>query len=230
MVHTSLQTPMFPCTAQEWLVFAAAHQDTTSPTSSRQQGKALTATMPTSSRIAMQQAYAEFLAARQNEILRSAHSILRNREDAMDVLQEVALKLYQLWGRLDEDRNIDGWLYRVTVNECYRWLRTHRQSTESLEDVQAEHLQSQPSQEAHIRSLQFQRFLAGALEVLSEQERLAYVFKDLEQRPGREIAALMGCQGTTARGYYFSARKKLATFIQEQAPDWLALLGKGGAA
>lgn len=230
MVHTSLQTPILPCTAQEWLVFVTAHQETTSPEPPRRQGKALTATMPTSSHIAMQQAYADFLAAHQNEILRSAQSILRNREDAMDVLQEVALKLYKHWGRLDEERNISGWLYRVTVNECYRWLRTHRHNTEPLEEVQAEQLQRQPSQEAHIRSLQFQRFLADALEILSEQERLAYVLKDLEQRSGREIAALMGCQGTTARGYYFSARKKLATFIQQQAPEWLALLGRGGAA
>lgn len=173
--------------------------------------------------------FSQFLLERQDRLLGVAYRMLRDREAALDVLQEVALTLFQHWDSLDREQNIDGWLYRVMVHACYRWLR-NKPSFDAFE--QTEHLgdsTTRTPQEAYLRTLQFQAFLREALEQLSEQERIAFLLRDIEQRPGKEIAALMGCQGTTARGYYFSARKKLAAYIEQQAPEWLSLLGQGEA-
>lgn len=67
-------------------------------------------------------AFSAFLMARQDQLLGIATRMLRSRDDAMDVLQEVACLLYKHWHSLDANNNVDGWLYRVTVNECHRWL------------------------------------------------------------------------------------------------------------
>lgn len=171
-------------------------------------------------------AFSSFLAARQDMVLRTAMKMLRQREDAMDVLQEVALILYKRWDALDQEKNIEGWLYRVTVNECYRWLKAKKKVFVEREESTVEAVKDDaPGQDAHVRTRQFQVFLGTALGLLSEQERLAFVLRDIEQRPGKEIAQMMGCQGTTVRGYYFSARKKLAAHIKARAPEWLSLLG-----
>lgn len=87
-----------------------------------------------------------------------------------------------------------------------------------------------PEQEDYIRTQQFQAFLHSAMDILSEQERVAFVLRDIEQHRGKAIAELMDCQPVTARGYYFAARKKLAQHIKTQAPEWLTLLGQGGQA
>jgi RNA polymerase sigma-70 factor (ECF subfamily) len=176
-----------------------------------------------------QRAFAAFLEARQHQLLKTIVRLLRNREEALDVLQEVAMTLYTHWERLDEQQNIDGWLYRVAVNESYRWLRARKKHPLATEEQASSFGPvAHPRQEERVRTKEFQRFLSGALELLSEQERLAYVLRDLEQCSGKEMAAVMGCQPATVRGYYFSARKKLAEHIQTQAPEWLALLGKEG--
>ncbi len=175
-------------------------------------------------------AFSTFLLAKQDQLLGIATRMLRSRDDAMDVLQEVACLLYKHWHSLDESNNVDGWLYRVTVNECHRWLRKRSkyQLTEEPTDLPGLPNQ-QPQQEGYVRAQQFQRFLHGAMEILSEQERIAFVLRDIEQQPGKSIATLMECQPATARGYYFSARKKLAAHIKTEAPEWLSLLGQEGA-
>ncbi len=174
-------------------------------------------------------AYSSFLKERQDRLLGIACRVLRDREAALDILQEVALVLYQRWEEVDQEQNPDGWLYRVTVHACYGWLRKR-----AIRDIGSDALERADSaaipasQEGYLRTQQFQVFLGKALERLSEQERIAFVLRDIEQRSGKEIAELMACQATTARGYYFSARKKLASHITTQAPEWLSLLGQGG--
>lgn len=172
--------------------------------------------------------FSSFLSLHQNRILAIAANLLHSREDALDILQEVALKIYQNWQKLDHSQNIDGWLYRVTVNESYRWLNTKSKLPIDSKEHCLESLQTaSPEQEGHLRTKQFQLFLAKALEQLSEQERIAFVLRDIEHLSGKEIAQIMDYQATTARGYYFSARKKLAQYIQKDAPEWMSIIRQG---
>lgn len=176
-----------------------------------------------------QAVFSSFFRERQDRLLGIAYRILRDREAALDALQDVALVLYQHWEEMDQEKNPDGWLYRVTVHACYGWLR--KRSACVVESSSSEHTETSslpPAQEEYLRTQQFQVFLGKALERLSEQERIAFVLRDIEQRSGKEIAEIMACQGTTVRGYYFSARKKLASYITVEAPEWLSLLGQGG--
>ncbi|MCB9640865.1 MAG: sigma-70 family RNA polymerase sigma factor [Myxococcales bacterium] len=223
----------FPRSIQGWLLMASLRGDEVQV---REQQAAFkpglggtTARESFSNVEAKKTAFATFLMERQDRLLGMAYRILRDREAALDVLQEVALTLFQRWEDLDQQKNVEGWLYRVMVHACYRWLRSQPAFVE-VELVESHaHTGARTPQEAHLRTLQFQSFLAKALECLTEQERLAFLLRDIEQRPGKEIAVLMDCQGTTVRGYYFSARKKLAAYIERYAPEWLSLLGQGEA-
>ena len=176
------------------------------------------------------QAFSSLLKRHQDRILRTALHILRNRTDAFDILQEVSFIMYRSFQELDTSNNIEGWIYHVTVNECYRWLRKHAKTSthgdmSAFEDLFVE----EARQEGELRTQQFQSFLKGAMEILSEQERVAFVLRDLEQLPGKEIADVMGCQPVTARGYYFAARKKLAKHIRLVGAEWLSVIGGGAA-
>lgn len=210
----------------DWVAISprlGALQQTSSSASTQRQEAAAVGLQP-SAKEPSRAEFSTFLQSHQDKILRVATRLLRHRDDALDVLQEVALKSFKHWHELNDGQNIQGWLYRVTVNECYRWLRNrakHPSQQEAPEAIPSQHGQ----QEKHLRTRQFQHFLSGALTVLSPQERTAFVLRDLEQCSGKEIAAIMDCEATTARGYYFSARKKLAAHIEEHAPEWLSLLG-----
>jgi RNA polymerase sigma-70 factor (ECF subfamily) len=73
-------------------------------------------------------------------LLRIAQSVMHNREDSQDAVQEAFLKAYQHLGEFREDSQFSTWLIRITVNQSLMMLRKQRPIKEVSvdEDFQAE--------------------------------------------------------------------------------------------
>src|SRR4029077_5469785 len=52
--------------------------------------------------------------------------LVSNREDAMDLSQEVFLKAYQKLPKLDDPARVSAWLFRIAHNEAFSLLRKRR--------------------------------------------------------------------------------------------------------
>ena len=50
-------------------------------------------------------------------------SIISNREDALDITQDVFLKAYQGLGNFKRTSQFYSWLYRITINRCIDFMR-----------------------------------------------------------------------------------------------------------
>ena len=69
-------------------------------------------------------AFEEILGRYERQVLGTALRLLgRNLEDAKDAAQQVFLRLHRGLRQLDENRQFESWLYRVTVNVCRDMLR-----------------------------------------------------------------------------------------------------------
>src|ERR1700734_481239 len=66
--------------------------------------------------------------------------ITRNREDALDLTQDVFLKAYQNLRKLDDPARFAPWLYRIAHNEAYSMFRKRRPEGET-EELQPETLE-----------------------------------------------------------------------------------------
>jgi len=60
--------------------------------------------------------------------------LVRHREDALDVSQEVFLKAYQNLPKLEDPQRFAGWLFRIAHNEAFSLLRRHRPETELADE------------------------------------------------------------------------------------------------
>src|SRR5436190_14036701 len=60
--------------------------------------------------------------------------LVANREDAMDVSQDVFLKAYQNLPKLEDPARFTGWLFRIAHNEAFSLLRKRRPEGELLHD------------------------------------------------------------------------------------------------
>ena len=69
-------------------------------------------------RLEAREAFDRILLAHERLVLRTALRLLGRLEDAEDASQEVFLRLHRALRRLDEERDLKPWLYRVTVNVC----------------------------------------------------------------------------------------------------------------
>ena len=56
--------------------------------------------------------------------------LVKNREDALDLSQDVFLKAYQNLRKLEDPSRFAPWLYRIAHNEAYSLLRKNRPETD----------------------------------------------------------------------------------------------------
>lgn len=81
-------------------------------------------------------AFQRVLAEESDGAYRLACSVLRDRVEAQDALQEALIKAWHHWPSLRQPEHAAAWFYRIVVNECRQRLR--RRGREVLVDVMPE--------------------------------------------------------------------------------------------
>ena len=70
-----------------------------------------------------------------NLVYRTALAITGDVEAAADLLHDVFLRLHRFAAHIDPQRPLEPWLYRMTTNQAYTWIKRRRRWLHSLEDV-----------------------------------------------------------------------------------------------
>jgi RNA polymerase sigma-70 factor, ECF subfamily len=68
-------------------------------------------------------------------VYRTALAISGDADAAADLLQDVFLRLHRFVDRVDTDRPLEPWLYRVTTNLAYTWVKQRQRFYRPLEDI-----------------------------------------------------------------------------------------------
>lgn len=133
-------------------------------------------------------------------------SMLKNREDAEDAMQDVYLSihrsahLYTPMGRPME------WIMTVTKNICISKLRD-RNKLNPLSD------EDKPIAFPDISRSEDRMLLNEALKILTDEERKVIILKTVAQLKHREIATVLGIPQATVRSKYRRALKKLKQYL-----------------
>ena len=147
------------------------------------------------------------------KIYRIAYGILRNRDDADDIAQEVFAKVYFSIQRFEGRSSLSTWISRIAINECYGYLRKKRPIYES---DSADGSLSMHMQNVADRQIQ-ERILASHAEGLyqqiaysvSEDERLLIIWKEVDGLSLAELSEMTGQRENTIKVKLFRARQKL---------------------
>lgn len=87
------------------------------------------------------EAFKEIVRIYQRKVFLLAFSFFRNREDAMDIVQETFLRLYQKMDTYQEGKNFQGWILQITKNICIdRYRKEHSRRKEMESKVSLEEL------------------------------------------------------------------------------------------
>ncbi len=125
--------------------------------------------------------------------------LVANREDALDLSQEVFLKAYQNLRKLDEPAKFPAWLFRIAHNEAYSLLRKNRPEDE---------LAAEPrTGAASVRMFPVELSLAveGALARLSGDQREAVLLKVYQGFKFEEMAEILDCPVSTIKSRLYTA-------------------------
>jgi RNA polymerase sigma-70 factor (ECF subfamily) len=68
-------------------------------------------------------------------VYRTALGITGDPDVASDLLQDVFLRLHRFADRIDVERPLEPWLYRMTANLAYTWIKRRKRWLQPLEDL-----------------------------------------------------------------------------------------------
>ncbi|HEV8148253.1 MAG TPA: sigma-70 family RNA polymerase sigma factor [Bryobacteraceae bacterium] len=125
--------------------------------------------------------------------------LVANREDAMDVSQDVFLKAYQNLPKLEDPARFTGWLFRIAHNEAFSLLRKKRPESELVGEPRP------VATNAKMLPIELSLTVESALARLSDEQREAVLLKVYQGFKFEEMAEVLGCPVSTVKSRLYTA-------------------------
>lgn len=125
------------------------------------------------------------------------YSYTQNEQDALDLVQEVYIKVFNNLSKFDESYPFHPWIRRIAVNTCLNFKRDKRSNVISLnyeieEDLTlGDKIASDEDIENDIVNLDIKEILMKHVKELPEQYRLIIALRYYEDLSYNEIASLL---------------------------------------
>jgi RNA polymerase sigma-70 factor (ECF subfamily) len=150
-------------------------------------------------------------------VYRQMIRVCGNREDAEDVLAEALLKAYRHLDQLRESAAFRAWLVQIAKRVC--WQLKERAALMPLLQLSAmgdegrEIPGTDPLPEAQFARREMKQLLDEAMASLPPLYRAVYQLRDVEDRPGDEVAKEMGISRAAMKSRLHRARDLVRTFL-----------------
>jgi len=173
-------------------------------------------------------AFNQIVTAYRKRILGTIARLIGRPEDVEDVAQEVFLRLFFSLDQLRTPEVFEPWLYRLTVNASYDYLRRQRRRNESrmadlseqqvmmADAVAGGKLDSEEQRKGQLREL-----VEELLDTVSAEDRILLTLKEVEGLSLKELEKIYSVNENALKVRLFRARQRvLKAFAasREKAP------------
>lgn len=170
-------------------------------------------------------AFQKLVIAHQGRLFSVAFGMLRDRDDAMDVVQDAFIKAHRKLGEFEGNAAFSTWLYRIAVNLCIDKKRSDaRKKKTDIDDAANRNLDdddplyaeskyaprlagANPLRNAGDKQLGAQ--IGKAMAELSDDHRAVVLLREVEGMSYEEIAEALHIPKGTVMSRLFHARKNL---------------------
>jgi RNA polymerase sigma-70 factor (sigma-E family) len=154
--------------------------------------------------------FAEYMAARQPGLLRTAYLLTGDRHTAEDLVQTALAKLYLSWDKVQRRELVDGYVRRILVNEHNSlWRRSWKRrevTTEYVPETPAPYDEPDDGQG---------RALWEFVQTLPKKQRAAIVLRYYEELSEAETAAVLGVSVGTVKSQTSRALATMRSKVDE---------------
>lgn len=140
---------------------------------------------------------------------RLAYGYVRNKENALDIVQEAILKALRSVDKLEEIAYLKTWFYRILVNTAIDFIRKHKRMTVMEDEILGIHL---PKQKDERPDMDLQRLI----DQLPTKYKTIILLRFFEDMKIEEIAEITGNNINTVKTRLYAALKKLRLEIGEE--------------
>jgi RNA polymerase sigma-70 factor (ECF subfamily) len=176
--------------------------------------------------------FEELVRASGPRMLAAARRLLRNEEDARDVVQEAFLHAFRALPRFAGDARLSTWLHRIVINAALMRLRSRkRRPEESIDDLlphfdaDGRRLGDGPEPlpaDVVLERADLRARVRHAIAALPDGYRTVLELRDLEDLDTEETARLLGISEAAVKTRLHRARQALRTLVARELEDGAA--------
>jgi RNA polymerase sigma-70 factor (ECF subfamily) len=167
----------------------------------------------------------------QRKVYAVAFGFVRNREDALDVVQESFIKVHRYLDKFEGNSSFYTWLYRIVANLCIDHIRRgkrHRDvefddglrhdgdGDEGMGDGLSTRLSGLGDPGEMLRRKEIMTAFQDSLQYLSDKHRAVIVMREVQGLSYEEMAQAMECSKGTIMSRLFHARRNMQRLLTER--------------
>ena len=161
-------------------------------------------------------AFNRIVLAYRKRILGTIYRLIGRSDDVEDVSQDVFVRLYYSLDQLREVEVFEPWLYRLTTNAAYDYLRKRRRSMDiRMADMSEEQVIAADAAESGKRNndergrIEIRELLDTLLSEVSEEDRILLTLKEVQGLSVRELAEVYDVNENALKVRLFRARQRV---------------------
>lgn len=150
-----------------------------------------------------------YIIENQNTLYRLAYSYVKNKENALDIVQESIFKSLKSIDQLNEIGYLKTWLYRIVINTSLDFIKKHGRMQAMDDDVLHSFMPEQ-------RDVERDYDLYEAIDQLKEPYKTIIVLRYFEDLKIEEIAEIQNENTNTIKTRLYAALRKLRIKMEEK--------------
>src|SRR5215467_7134600 len=157
-------------------------------------------------------AFDEIMIRYERQIYRICYRFVENREDAMDLAQDVFVKAFEHLAAFRRESSLKTWLYRIAMNHCINHVKKHSQEfVEVTEYTGSTYSSIQTQLEDREQRDAFRRMV----KMLPPKQKAILELRINDQLSYEEIAKMSGRSISTIKASVFFALEKLRKLVKD---------------
>lgn len=149
---------------------------------------------------------------------------LQNEEEAEEAMQDTFVQVYQAAAGFKGGSTVQTWIYRISINKCLDKIRYKKRAKRfafisSLMNREGDSFIHEPGDFQHpgvlMENKDKSKHLFSALKQLPENQYSAFVLKQIEGLPQKEVAQIMGVSEKAVESLFQRAKSKLRAILSE---------------
>jgi len=157
-------------------------------------------------------AFDEIMIRYERQIYRVCYRFVENRDDAMDLAQEVFIKAFEHLSTFRRESSLKTWLYRIAMNHCINHVKKHSQEFVEVSEYTGK---IQASTQVQLEDREQREHFRRMVKRLPPKQKAILELRINEQLSYEEIAKMSGRSVSTIKASVFFALGKLRKLLKD---------------
>lgn len=150
------------------------------------------------------------------QISATAYSIVKNKSDVADIVQEVFIKVYKNIEKYDDSKPFKPWIYKILINECNTFFAKRNRFNNLFTRIRDSINYTNVYQDTDVFEY---KELYDVIDSLKKIHKIPIVLKYLQGMKEREIADILDININTIKSRLFKARMKIKKELEKRGGD-----------